>query len=139
MRTSKGALARAQKRVASQGQKITRHWEQLGHWQFPDVLDEDGEVDLDATIVAFAHIYNDCRVIGYEWAGRADLRWAVDSRRRPLCPACEAADNQIASSRFMADVMMVGRTRFAEREAANALPTSERDDMGMSEVLDVRG
>lgn len=113
MRTSKGAVERARKRMVSRG-TTARHWTYLGHWDFPDVLDEDGEVDLDVTLVSFAHIYTACPVIFYEWAGR-DMRWVVDNRPRPLCPACRQTNDQETQARMMSDVMLVGRRELQQR------------------------
>ncbi len=127
MRTSKGDIARARKRMAGNGM-TSRHWTMLGHWKFPPTLDEDGEVDLDATMVSFAHIYASCPIIAYEWAGR-DMRWVVDSKRRPLCPACEFTNNTEAQSRMMTDVMLVGKYESILRKAATP------DAMDIAEVL----
>ena len=114
MRISRGAIERARKRMVSKG-TTARHWAYLGHWDFPDVLDEDGAVDLDATVVAFAHIFGNCPIISYEWAGR-DMRWVVDNKRRPLCPVCQRTDDAVVQSAFMADVMLVGKHEMAKRE-----------------------
>lgn len=113
MRVSKGTIERARKKMVSRG-TTSRHWAFLGHWKFPDVLGEDGEVDLDATVVSFAHIYGNCPIIAYEWAGR-DMRWVVDNKRRPLCPVCQRTDDAVQQTAFMKDVMMVGQYEMSQR------------------------